>query len=203
MKAWKIAGVLLVAAIASVIVFGWYEVRRGFSARQEPTAIETLLAKTARNMAVPARYQKLENPLAMSPENLRAGMEHFANHCAICHANDGSGDTLFGKNMYPKPPDMGTAETQQKHDGALYYTIQNGVRLTGMPAFGEGHGTNDADTWKLVLFIHHLPQLTNGELKEMEALNPKTDEERREESEEQNFLEGKNPETMNKEFHHH
>jgi mono/diheme cytochrome c family protein len=202
-KAWKIAGVLLVAAIAAVIVFGWYEVRRGFSARQEPTAIETLLAKTARNMAVPARYQKLENPLAMSPENLRAGMEHFANHCAICHANDGSGDTLFGKNMYPKPPDMRTAETQQKHDGALYYTIQNGVRLTGMPAFGEGHGTNDADTWKLVLFIHHLPQLTNDELKEMEALNPKTDEERREESEEQNFLEGKNPETMNKEFHHH
>jgi mono/diheme cytochrome c family protein len=202
-KAWKIAGVLLIAAIAAVIGFGWYEVRRGFSARQEPSAIETLLAKTARNMAVPARYQKLENPFAMSPENLRAGMEHFANHCAICHANDGSGDTLFGKNMYPKPPDMRTAETEQKQDGALYYTIQNGVRLTGMPAFGAGHGTNDADTWKLVLFIHHLPQLTNDELKEMEALNPKTDEERREESEEQKFLEGKNPETTNKEFHHH
>jgi mono/diheme cytochrome c family protein len=95
--------------------------------------------------------KKLQNPFAMSPENLRAGMEHFADHCAICHANDGSGDTLFGKNLYPKPPDMRSAETQSKPDGELYYTIQNGVRLTGMPAFGEDQGTADADTWKLVL----------------------------------------------------
>jgi mono/diheme cytochrome c family protein len=202
-KAWKITGVLLVAAIAAVVVYVWHEARRGFSARQEPSAIEDILAKTARNMALPSEYQKLRNPLPMSPENLRAGMEHFADHCAICHANDGSGDTLFGKNLYPKPPDMRTAETQHKPDGELYYTIQNGVRLTGMPAFGEDHGTADADTWRLLLFIRHLPQLTNDQLKEMEALNPKTDEERREESEERKFLQGKNPQTVSKEFHHH
>lgn len=203
MKAWKITGVLLTAAIAAVVVYVWHEARRGFSARQEPSAIETILAKTARNMALPSEYQKLRNPFPMSPENLRAGMQHFADHCAICHANDGSGDTLFGKNLYPKPPDMRTAETRHKPDGELYYTIQNGVRLTGMPAFDEGHGTSDADTWKLVLFIRHLPQLTNDQLKEMEALNPKTDGERREESEEQNFLQGKNPQSISKEFHHH
>jgi mono/diheme cytochrome c family protein len=202
-KAWKITGVLLIAAIAAVVVYVWLEARRGFSARQEPSAIETILAKTARNMALPSEYQKLRNPFPMSPENLRAGMEHFADHCAICHANDGSGDTPFGKNLYPKPPDMRTAETQHKPDGELYYTIQNGVRLTGMPAFGENHSIADADTWKLVLFIRHLPQLTNDQLKEMEALNPKTDEERREENEEQNFLRGTNPGTTNKKFHHH
>jgi mono/diheme cytochrome c family protein len=202
-KAWRITGALLIAAIAAMVAYAWHEVRRGFSARQEPSAIETMLAKTARTMALPSEYQKLQNPFPMSPENLHAGMEHFADHCAICHANDGSGDTLFGKNLYPKPPDMRTAETQHKPDGELYYTIQNGVRLTGMPAFGETHGTADADTWKLVLFIRHLPQLTNDQLKEMAALNPKTDQERREESEEQNFLQGKNPQTMSNEFHHH
>jgi mono/diheme cytochrome c family protein len=202
-KAWRITGVLLITAIAAVVVYAWHEARRGFSARQEPSAIETILAKTARNMALPSEYQKLRNPFPMSPENLRAGMEHFADHCAICHANDGSGDTPFGKNLYPKPPDMRTAETQHKSDGELYYTIQNGVRLSGMPAFGEAHGTADADTWKLVLFIRHLPKLTNDQLKEMEVLNPKTDEERREESEEQNFLQGKNPQSISKEFHHH
>jgi mono/diheme cytochrome c family protein len=112
-KPWKITGVLLIAAIAAVIVFGWYEVRRGFSARQKPSAIETMLAKTARNMALPPEYQKLRNPFPMSPENLRAGMEHFADHCAICHANDGSGDALFGKNMYPKPS-RSSLETRSK-----------------------------------------------------------------------------------------
>ena len=203
MKAWKITGTLLFATIGAVVVYVWHEVRRGFSSRQEPSTIETMLAKTARNIALPSEYQKLQNPFPVSPENLRAGMEHFADHCAICHANDGSGDTLFGKNLYPKPPDMRTAETQSKPDGELYYTIQNGVRLSGMPAFGEDHGTADADTWKLVLFIRNLPRLTNDQLREMEGLNPKTDEERREENEEQNFLRGKNPGTTNKESHHH
>lgn len=203
MKAWKITGALLFATIASVVVYAWHEVRRGFSARQVPSTIETMLAKTARNMALPSEYQKLQNPFPISRENLRAGMEHFADHCAICHANDGSGETLFGKNLYPKPPDMRTAETQTKSDGGLYYTIQNGVRLSGMPAFGEAHGTADADTWKLVLFIRHLPKLTNDQLKEMEVLNPKTDEERREETEEQNFLQGNSPQTTSKGFHHH
>jgi hypothetical protein len=202
-KAWKITSVLLIGAIATVIVSAWHEVRRGFSTRSEPSVIETFLARTARNMALPSEYQKLQNPFPMSLENLRAGMEHFADHCAICHANDGRGDTLFGKNLYAKPPDMRTAETQRKSDGELYYTIQNGIRLSGMPAFGEDHGTADADTWKLVLFIRHLPQLTNDQLKEMEALNPKTDDERREENEEQNFLRGKDPGTTSKKFHHH
>jgi mono/diheme cytochrome c family protein len=202
-KVWKLAGVLFIGAIAAVMVFVWHGVRRGFSARSEPSTIETILAKTARNMALPSQYQKLNNPFPMSQENLRAGMDHFADHCAICHANDGSGDTPFGKHLYPKPPDMRTAETQSKPDGELYYTIQNGIRLTGMPAFGEDDGTADTDTWKLVLFIRHLPQLTNNQLKEMEVLNPKTDQERREENEEQNFLRGKNPRATSKELHHH
>jgi mono/diheme cytochrome c family protein len=63
------------------------------------------------------------------------------------------------------------AGTQNKSDGELYYTIQNGVRLSGMPAFGEAHTA--AQTWRLVLFIRHLPQITAEELNEMKALNPK------------------------------
>jgi len=202
-RAWKAAVVLLVGAVAAVVFYTRQELHRGFSTRSEPSSIETLLARTARKMALPSQYQTLKNPFPMSPENVRAGMEHFADHCAICHANDGSGDTPFGKNLYPKPPDMRRAETQGKPDGELYYTIQNGVRLSGMPAFREDHGTPDADTWKLVLFIRHLPQLASDELKEMENLNPKTDEERREESEEQKFLRGENPQSMKHEAHHH
>src|ERR1700730_2133555 len=123
-------------------------------------------------MAVPSEYRQLRNPFSGSPENVQAGMEHFSDHCATCHANDGGGDTLFGKGLYPKPPDMRTAETQNKSDGELYYTIENGVRLSGMPAFGpasallsgKNQGTGDAETWKLVLFIRRLPQITSEEL---------------------------------------
>ncbi len=110
---------------------------------------------------------------------------HFADHCAICHANNGSGNTEIGRNLYPKPPDMRSPQTQNLTDGELYYTIHNGIRLTGMPAWGT---EKDEATWKLVLFIRHLPQLTREEEREMESLNPKGPGEKQEELEEEQFL---------------
>jgi len=162
-------------------------IRHGFSARDNPSWAEVFAARTARSLAVPAKAKQLKNPLPSTPENLAAAEAHWADHCAFCHANNGAGDTPVGKNLYPKAPDMRLPATQNLSDAELYYTIQNGIRLTGMPAWGEP-GDNDQDTWKLVLFIRHLPQLTPGEEKTMEQLNPKTPEEREEEQEEQDFL---------------
>jgi mono/diheme cytochrome c family protein len=204
MKLRKIGALITVAILIVLVATAVREIRRGFSARAKPSAAETFVAETARKMAVPSSYKTLENPYAASPENLHAGMEHFADHCATCHANDGSGDTLFGRGLYPKPPDMRTAETQKESDGELYYTIENGVRLSGMPAFGEEHAHGgDSGTWKLVLFIRHLPKLTASELKEMEQLNPKTDQEREEEKEEQDFLRGSSSQGSSSTSHHH
>jgi mono/diheme cytochrome c family protein len=203
-KALKLVGVVLLAFLISGALLGWFEIRRGFSARAEPSSIETLVATTARRLAVPAAYRQLRNPFPASPENILAGMEHFADHCSTCHANDGSGDTMFGKGMYPKPPNMRMAETQNKSDGEMYYTIENGVRLSGMPAFGEEQGPGrDADTWKLVLFLRHLPTMTTQELQRMTQLNPKTEEERQEEKQEEEFLGGDNSPTQEKNLRQH
>lgn len=199
----KMTVLLAVVAVAAAVLFGWYEIRRGFSARDMPSAIETFAALTARKLAVPSDYSQLHNPFPASSENIQAGMEHFSDHCATCHANDGSGDTMFGRGLYPKPPDMRKAETQNKSDGELYYVIENGVRLSGMPAFGERPGTNDADTWHLITFIRHLPALTDEERAQMGSLNPKTEEDRQEEKEEEEFLRGDNPQTQDSSSHHH
>jgi mono/diheme cytochrome c family protein len=171
MKRWKIASLILLVLTIAAAGYGSILVRRGFSALGTPSAVEEFAATTARKMAVPSEYRQLRNPITPSTENVRAGMEHFSDHCATCHANDGGGDTLFGKGIYPKPPDLRAAGTQSKSDGELYYTIQNGVRLSAMPAFSEAHTT--VQTWRLVLFIRHLPQITPEELSEMKALNPK------------------------------
>jgi mono/diheme cytochrome c family protein len=171
MKRWKAVSLILFALAVAAAGYGLTLVRRGFSALATPSTIEELAATTARNMAVPSEYRQLRNPIMPSTENLRAGMEHFSDHCATCHGNDGGGQTLFGKGLYPKPPDMRAAGTQNKSDGELYYTIENGVRLSGMPAFSEAHTA--AQTWRLVLFIRHLPQITAEELSEMKGLNPK------------------------------
>jgi mono/diheme cytochrome c family protein len=204
MKRWKIVLLVMIAVFAAGGIYATVLVRRGFSARENPSWIEAFAAGIAKSLAVPATY-RLKNPYAPTAENIREGEEHFADHCAICHANDGSGDTLFGRGLYPKPPDMRSADTQNKSDGELYYTIENGVRLSGMPAFGpaSGTGTSDAETWKLVLFIRHLPQITSEELDEMKKLNPKTEANRAEEQQEEEFLNGGEAPKTPAEGHHH
>ena len=182
---------LLLAAVlagtAAILVCG--QVRRGFSTRTAPSSMERSLATAVRTYGIPARYRPMRNPVYSSPEVLHAAEAHWADHCATCHGNDGGGETMFGRTMYPRPPDMSLKETQSMSDGELYYTIQNGIRLSGMPAFGDP-GDNDMDTWKLVTFIRHLPQLTPTEKLEMGAMNPKSPDEMQEEKQEQDFLNG-------------
>jgi len=84
---------------------------------------------------------------------------------------------------------MRLATTQQLSDGELYYIIHNGVRWTGMPAWGDPG--DDPDSWKLVLFIRHLPNLTTDELHDLERFNPKSAAERKEEKQEEDFLNGR------------
>jgi hypothetical protein len=96
---------------------------------------------------------------------------------------------MIGQGLYPKPPDLRQPGTQKLSDGEIFWVIENGVRFTGMPAFGGGHGLPE-DSWKLVLFIRHLPQLSMDERLEMERNNPKGPEDRNEEQEEQDFLRG-------------
>jgi len=134
--------------------------------------------------------RKRHNPLAASPEAVAAGRSHFADHCAVCHANDGSGDTEVGRNMYPRAPDMRKPATQQLSDGEIFAIIKNGVRLTGMPAWGGNTAADDAATWQLVAFVRHLPAITDAELAQMKAENPVSPRELAEKKEEEEFLAG-------------
>jgi len=202
MKRWRVAVLILAAALAAGAAYTAVWLRRGFSARDNPSWIEAVAAQVARSLAIPATY-RMKNPYSSTPENLRESEEHFADHCSTCHANDGSGDTLFGKGLYPKPPDMRGDGTQNKSDGELYYVIENGVRMSGMPAFGQNSGTTDAETWKLVLFIRHLPQISREELEEMKKMNPKTDADRAEEEQEEEFLNGGEAPKAPPAEHHH
>ena len=175
---------------------------RGFSTREQPSPAERWISSWMRGAALPVEAKVRTNPVPNTPEVLADASAHWADHCATCHANDGSGDTQVGKNLYPPAPDMRQSATQQKTDGELFYIIQNGVRLTGMPAWG-GSAHDEEDSWKLVRFIRHLPQLTFEEKKAMEKLNPKGPEDRKEEEEEEKFLRGEDSHEPTPEHHHH
>jgi mono/diheme cytochrome c family protein len=194
--------VLAVCVIGAVVGAVFIFTARGFSAREEPSAVEGWVARRVRRAAVPADAANKTNPVPNTPEILAEARAHWADHCASCHANDGSGDSLMGKRTYPPAPDMRRPETQQMSDGELFYVIQNGVRLTAMPAWGAS-AHDELDSWKLVRFIRHLPDLTFEEKKEMEKLNPKGPDDRKEEEEEEKFLRGEDTNVQQSEHHHH
>ena len=150
------ASVLAVTAAGAAIMF-----RGGIGARPEPSRLEAALARRARSLAIPGAARDRPNPLPVTPETLAEGRAHFADHCASCHANDGSGDTPLGRGLYPRAPDMRRPETQRLSDGEIFWIIENGVRFTGMPAWGAPG--REAESWALVRFIRHLPSLTPEE----------------------------------------
>jgi mono/diheme cytochrome c family protein len=182
---------LLVAimALVMVVAFIWIG-SRGISAKAQPGRVETLVARTMRRVAMPRSARDLRNPVAKTPDVLAEGMAHYADHCAACHANDGSGETELGLGLYPKPPDMRRDPTQSLTDGELFYIIENGVRLTGMPAWSTGTEEGKTATWHLVHFIRELPRLTADQIEEMKGLNPRSPEEIRQAIEEEKFLQG-------------
>jgi mono/diheme cytochrome c family protein len=191
-----VVAILLLAATVISLLHG------GVSARVNPSALEIMMAREVRHMAIPKNARSLQNPVPDTPENLRDGRLHFADHCALCHANDGSCDTPFGRNLYPKPPDLRQAQTQNLTDGEIFWIIENGVRFTGMPAFGGAHGSEE-DSWKLVRFIRHLPKLTAEERLEMERYNPKGPGDVEEEKDENDFLGGAPMQQKPEGTHHH
>jgi mono/diheme cytochrome c family protein len=182
-----LSGLVLAVLLLLAGAMGYLRATR-LDARTEPGAIEARLARAARRWAIPSSIRTMANPIPASPEALAEGMAHYADHCAVCHGNDGSGDTEMGRGLYPKAPDMRLAPTQQLSDGELFHIIERGIRFTGMPGWSTGTAAGEESSWQLVHFIRHLPALTEAELETMKARNPRSPEDIRHEIEEERFL---------------
>ncbi|MEP6918292.1 MAG: c-type cytochrome [Acidobacteriota bacterium] len=128
---WRLSVWTLAIAGCLAIVLPVLFLAGGISAKAPPGRIESAVARRARSAAIPRAIRTRANPIPTTPDTVAAGMRHFADHCAVCHANNGSGDTEMGRGLYPRAPDMRTAATQALSDGELFYIIENGVRFTG------------------------------------------------------------------------
>ena len=161
---------LVVLVVAIVLVCGgvyWFVSTRSFSAREKPLALEAFIARNLRRLATPSGARSMTNPLALSPLEIAAARDHFADHCALCHNNNGDGKTMINQGLYPPAPDLRQSQTQELSDGELFFIIKHGIRFTGMPGW-EGE---DNEQWPLVSFIRHLPKLSADDLEAMEHIN--------------------------------
>ena len=116
--------------------------------------METTLANMAKDVVIPIEAEKKKNPLPANEDTLRAGERLYLQSCALCHGTDGHGRTELGRSMYPPAMDLTSPHVQHWNDAELFWIIQNGVRLTGMPSWKSTF--NEQDMWTLVNFIHNL-----------------------------------------------
>jgi mono/diheme cytochrome c family protein len=165
----SLAMIVLVSALAVLIPL----LRGGFCARDEPSAIEAAIARRLRVLAIPGSARDAANPVTATADVLHEAREHFGDHCAMCHGADGSGKTAIGRGVFPKVPDLRKSDTQSLTDGELFFIIQNGVRYSGMPAWGGASSGHDHGSWELVHLIRHFPILGEAEIAEIDAAMPK------------------------------
>jgi mono/diheme cytochrome c family protein len=166
MKRSRLLLLLALVAIFAFVLYGAHLVRRGFTTANEPSRLEAIVARAARNFAIPRKARLERNPWKATPDALKVARESYFDRCAVCHAPDGSGQTNVGGNLYPRVPDLRAPQTQNLTDGQLRYIIRSGVPLTGMPGWAKPHDEDSDDSWKLVLYIRSLRDVTDEERKQ-------------------------------------
>jgi mono/diheme cytochrome c family protein len=153
MKRWifTVAALFALSAVAAIVAISRFEL----GARQEPSHFENVLATRATHFFI-RRSSRVGVP--PPPENLQASIEEgdklFGTECAACHGDDGHKLTDAGRWMYPRAADLTSPDVQQYSDPELFWIVKNGIRLSGMPAFGEVE--SDEHIWNLIQFIRTL-----------------------------------------------
>ncbi|HEY6050108.1 MAG TPA: cytochrome c [Thermoanaerobaculia bacterium] len=140
-----------------------------FSAAHPPSRLEERFATFALNRSIARRAPKTANPVAGSPAAASAGLALFKTHCVACHGAPGVDPTEAGASLNPPAPGLTLPRVQARSDGELQWIVSNGIRMTGMPAFGPSR--SEEEVWQLVAALRRLPDLSPEErrmLKEKE-----------------------------------
>lgn len=147
------ACVIVVVALA-FIYSGLYNV-----AADEPhLGGMTWLLSTIQSRSVAARLDGIEVPGNLDQlDRIERGGENYGSMCQSCHLGPEMSPTALYAGLNPTPPQL-TAHAGHHSLAEQFWIIKHGVKMTGMPAWGETH--SDEELWDIVAFVKKLPQMT-------------------------------------------
>lgn len=155
-------GVVLVALGAAAVVFtGSFNT----AATVPPGRLEKRIATFALDRSVARRAPDRKNPLPATAETRREGLREYRSHCLVCHGAPGVDPGSIGQGLNPGAPDLSLPRVQARTDGELFWITSEGIRMTGMPAFGPTE--DEEEIWHMVAAIRYLPELTDDEVGEL------------------------------------
>ncbi len=157
MRRLHIAGIVVLVLIAVIAVAAASQFT--LSALPEPGRTETLLATKTKHYLV---HRSSREGTLPAPVDRQAGIKEgdrlFGTECGACHGASGHNPTDAGRWMYPRAADLTSHDVQAYSDQEVFWIIKNGIRLSGMPAFGRVE--SDEHIWDLVFYVRALPKAT-------------------------------------------
>ena len=139
----------------AVVLIGIALMRFNLTALHEPGPVETRLANLPKRFFI---YRASLHEIPPRPDDTKASIErggtHYGLDCGVCHADDGRAQRQPGQSMYPRASDLTSKQVQSYSDQELFWIIQNGIRFTGMPAFGDVETPDHV--WDLVNYVRTL-----------------------------------------------
>jgi mono/diheme cytochrome c family protein len=194
-----IVGIVLTVLVAVVVIYAGVI---NMAANQTPSALEKEIGETLYEHSMEKRAKDEKNPYSADDEQaLAEGLDHYRENCVICHGAPGVPTSEIGKGLNPPAPMLDIEDVREMSDGQIYWTVENGIRMTGMPAFGPTHSRDEI--WKIVAFVRNLPQLTAAQ---KEALRSSVEEEEHHHHEEEESTPATQTQTQTRPHthtHHH
>lgn len=157
--------IIFVVAVIGFAYSGLFNV----SAQWDDPAILHWLLESTREASIEARAENIKSPVLGNATQIKNGFRSYREMCAICHTPPGGTDSPVKQGLNPSPPDLAATEEHAMSNAELFWVIKNGIRMTGMPAWGPTH--DDAEIWDIVAFVKALPSIDAAEY---ERLNVQT-----------------------------
>ena len=159
---WTLIVLVVLGALGGFffIESGAYDV----AATSPPSGIERFLAGAVRHRSISVREGGVTVPNLQDPGLVRLGYSRYDDMCVICHSAPGLKETPVGRGLNPHPPHLWSKGTQSMSDQRMYWVVDHGIRMTGMPGFGPS--LDERDLWSLVAVIRQLPNLRPGEFQQ-------------------------------------
>lgn len=145
--------ITVILTIAGISVLGFLFMISGIfnpSALVPHTRLTLWAINTTKDISIERRAKKITVPELNDPTLIKIGFEHYNEMCVVCHAAPGIEKSEFAKGLYPHPPRL-YKETQDLEPKETFWIIKNGIKLTGMPAFGPTH--SDEKIWAITSFV--------------------------------------------------
>jgi hypothetical protein len=118
-----------------------------------------------RDRSISAHSKGITVPSLKKPKFFDGGFKNYHAMCRVCHNAPGYSRTEIAKGLNPNPPDFTSKDVKMRGEAELYWIIKNGIKMTGMPAFGPTH--SEEELWGIVTFLKRLPNLKSEEYRSM------------------------------------